>query len=117
MHELMLIPVESIVLPSRKHAALSSINAQSFAKDVASVRPGGYLVYDSTRPLHHEQLRPDIHFLGIPMTAAAFVGSAETAGNTKRPATVAIAPRPISSSATMSSSKMVSAWCRCHSAK
>ena len=30
MHELMLIPVESIVLPSRKHAALSSINAQSF---------------------------------------------------------------------------------------
>lgn len=45
-----------------------AINAQSFAKDVASVRPGGYLIYDSTRPLHKDQMRPDIHFVGIPMT-------------------------------------------------
>lgn len=45
-----------------------AINPQSFAKDVQSVRPGGYLIYDSTKPLHKEFWREDIHFIGIPMT-------------------------------------------------
>ena len=45
-----------------------AINPQSFAKDVQSVRPGGYLIYDSTKPLHKDFWREDIHFLGIPMT-------------------------------------------------
>ncbi len=44
-----------------------AVNPQSFKKDVFSVRSGGYLLYDSTKPLHDEFLRDDIHFIGIPM--------------------------------------------------
>ncbi len=50
---------------------LVAVNPQSLDKDIASVRPGGYLMYDSTRPLHPSQLRPDIHFLGLPMMQMA----------------------------------------------
>ena len=46
-----------------------AINPQSFAKDVASVRTGGYLLYDNTKKLYDEFLRNDIHFVGVPMTA------------------------------------------------
>jgi 2-oxoglutarate ferredoxin oxidoreductase subunit alpha len=46
---------------------LVAVNAQSFAKDVASVRSGGYLMYDSTKLLADEDKRPDIHYIGIPM--------------------------------------------------
>ncbi len=45
---------------------LISVNPQSMAKDIASVRPGGYFVYDNTRKLHGD-LREDIQFIGIPM--------------------------------------------------
>lgn len=44
-----------------------SVNPQSFKKDIASVKSGGYFLYDSTKPLHDEFLREDIHFIGIPM--------------------------------------------------
>ena len=44
-----------------------AVNPASLKKDIASVRPGGYLIYDSSRKLHDEYLREDIHFLGIPM--------------------------------------------------
>lgn len=46
-----------------------AINPQSFAKDVASVRSGGFLLYDNTKKLYDEFLRDDIHFIGVPMTA------------------------------------------------
>jgi 2-oxoglutarate ferredoxin oxidoreductase subunit alpha len=46
---------------------LVAVNAQSFAKDVESVRSGGYLMYDSTKLLADEDKRPDIHYIGIPM--------------------------------------------------
>ena len=39
---------------------LVAVNAQSFAKDVQSVRSGGYLMYDSTKLLADEDKRPDI---------------------------------------------------------
>src|ERR1700729_1755404 len=29
-----------------------AMNAETYARDVAEVRPGGYLLYDSTWPLH-----------------------------------------------------------------
>ena len=45
-----------------------SVNPQSFKKDIASVKSGGYFIYDNTKPLHDAFLREDIHFLGIPMT-------------------------------------------------
>lgn len=44
-----------------------AVNAQSFEKDIQSVRPGGYLMYDSTKKIHNDLIREDIHYLGIPM--------------------------------------------------
>src|ERR1700741_1017131 len=44
-----------------------AVNPQSFAKDVASVRPGGYFLYDSSKKLHQEYVREDINYLGIPL--------------------------------------------------
>jgi len=44
-----------------------SVNPQSFKKDIASVKSGGYFLYDSTKKLHEEFLRPDINFIGIPL--------------------------------------------------
>lgn len=44
-----------------------SVNPQSLKKDIASVRPGGYFVYDSTKKLYEEFLRDDINFIGIPL--------------------------------------------------
>mgnify|MGYP001345723313 CR=1 FL=1 len=43
------------------------MNPQSLAKDVASVKPGGYFLYDSTKNLHKEFIRDDIHYIGIPL--------------------------------------------------
>ena len=44
-----------------------SVNPQSFKKDIASVKAGGYFLYDNTKPLHEEYLREDIHFIGVPL--------------------------------------------------
>lgn len=44
-----------------------SLNPQSMMKDVASVKPGGYFLYDSTKMLHKEFLREDISYIGVPM--------------------------------------------------
>lgn len=44
-----------------------SVNPQSFKQDIACVKPGGYFLYDSTKKLHEEFLREDIHFIGIPL--------------------------------------------------
>lgn len=44
-----------------------SVNPQSFAKDIASVSSGGYFLYDSTKRLHSDLIRDDIHFIGIPL--------------------------------------------------
>lgn len=46
---------------------LVGVNPQSFTKDMASVKPGGYFVYDSSRKLYDEQKRDDINYIGIPM--------------------------------------------------
>ena len=45
-----------------------AVNPQSFTKDVASIKPGGYLLYDSTKPLYDDR-RQDITYIGVPMTA------------------------------------------------
>ncbi len=46
---------------------LVGVNPQSMPADVRSVRPGGYFIYDSSRPLDPSLLRDDIHYIGIPM--------------------------------------------------
>lgn len=44
-----------------------SVNPQSMAKDIQDVTPGGYFIYDSTKPLDKKMLRHDIHILPIPL--------------------------------------------------
>ena len=46
-----------------------AVNPQSMREDVASVRPGGYFLYDSTKKLHDEFIREDINYIGIPLMA------------------------------------------------
>ena len=43
------------------------VNPQSMAKDIKSVKPGGYFLYDSTKKLHPDFERPDINFIGVPL--------------------------------------------------
>ncbi|MBK8483720.1 MAG: 2-oxoacid:acceptor oxidoreductase subunit alpha [Saprospiraceae bacterium] len=44
------------------------VNPQSMMQDVVNVKPGGYFIYDSSKPLHKEFIRDDIHYIGIPLT-------------------------------------------------
>ncbi len=43
-----------------------ALNPATYAGDVATVKPGGYLIYDSTWPLEPELVREGITILGIP---------------------------------------------------
>lgn len=43
-----------------------AMNAQTYARDIKEVRPGGYLLFDSTWPLDKGLQRPDVTFLGVP---------------------------------------------------
>ncbi|MEZ4257447.1 MAG: 2-oxoacid:acceptor oxidoreductase subunit alpha [Polyangiaceae bacterium] len=43
-----------------------AMNAETYARDVAEVRPGGYVVYDSSWPLSPDLRRDDVTFLGVP---------------------------------------------------
>jgi 2-oxoglutarate/2-oxoacid ferredoxin oxidoreductase subunit alpha len=45
-----------------------AMNPQTWDKDVASVEPGGYLLYDSTKPMPPARLRDDINVVGVPLT-------------------------------------------------
>ncbi len=45
-----------------------AMNPQTWDKDLDSIEPGGYLFYDSTKPLTTQKLRPDVHLLGVPLT-------------------------------------------------
>jgi 2-oxoglutarate/2-oxoacid ferredoxin oxidoreductase subunit alpha len=46
-----------------------AMNPQTWDKDVASIEPGGYLLYDSTKPLPKSKFRDDITVIGVPLTA------------------------------------------------
>ncbi|MGH7294374.1 MAG: 2-oxoacid:acceptor oxidoreductase family protein, partial [Polyangiaceae bacterium] len=43
-----------------------AMNAETYARDVREVRPGGWVIYDSTWPLNPALARPDVTFLGVP---------------------------------------------------
>ena len=45
-----------------------AMNAETYAKDLASVSPGGYLIYDSTWPRPHMLQRDDITVIGVPFS-------------------------------------------------
>jgi len=46
-----------------------AMNPQTWDQDVASIEPGGYLFYDSTKPLPPSKFRADIEVIGLPLTA------------------------------------------------
>jgi len=57
-----------------------ALNAATYQKDIAEVRGGGYLLYDSSWPLDDKLHRADVTYLGIPlaeMCNAAFKGVRE----------------------------------------
>jgi 2-oxoglutarate ferredoxin oxidoreductase subunit alpha len=48
-----------------------AMNPQTWDKDLQEIEPGGYLLYDSTRPMPEDRFRDDIHVIGIPLTQIA----------------------------------------------
>src|SRR5688572_9585122 len=44
-----------------------AMNPQTWDKDVAELEPGGYLFYDSTKPLPKAKFRDDIQVIGMPL--------------------------------------------------
>jgi 2-oxoglutarate ferredoxin oxidoreductase subunit alpha len=46
-----------------------AMNPQTWEKDVAGIEPGGYLLYDSTKPMPKSKFREDITVIGVPLTA------------------------------------------------
>jgi 2-oxoglutarate ferredoxin oxidoreductase subunit alpha len=44
-----------------------AMNPATYQKDITELRPGGWLVYDSTWPLDERLVRPDVTSLGIPL--------------------------------------------------
>ena len=45
-----------------------AMNPQTWDQDVAEIEPGGYLFYDSTKPMPAGKFRDDIHVIGMPIT-------------------------------------------------
>ena len=46
-----------------------AMNPQTWDKDVAAIEPGGYLLYDCTKPMPLSKFRSDINVIGVPLTA------------------------------------------------
>jgi len=45
-----------------------AMNPQTWDKDVAELEAGGYLFYDSSKPLPPDKFRPDVRVIGMPLT-------------------------------------------------
>src|SRR6202040_3444265 len=45
-----------------------AMNPQTWKEDVAEIEPGGYLFYDSTKPMPPSKFRDDINVVGVPLT-------------------------------------------------
>ncbi len=45
-----------------------AMNPQTWTQDIASIEPGGYLFYDSTKPMPASRFRDDIVVIGVPLT-------------------------------------------------
>ncbi len=48
-----------------------AMNPQTWDKDLAMIEPGGYLFYNSTKPMPPSKFRSDITVIGVPLTAIA----------------------------------------------
>ena len=45
-----------------------AMNPQTWDADVKEIAPGGYLLYDNTRPVPESKFRPDLNVIGVPLT-------------------------------------------------
>jgi 2-oxoglutarate/2-oxoacid ferredoxin oxidoreductase subunit alpha len=45
-----------------------AMNPQTWDKDIASIDPGGYLFYDSSKPMPESKFRTDVNVIGMPLT-------------------------------------------------
>src|SRR5260221_2953115 len=45
-----------------------AMNPQTWDQDIAEIQPGGYLFYDSTKPMPASRFRDDINVIGAPLT-------------------------------------------------
>jgi 2-oxoglutarate ferredoxin oxidoreductase subunit alpha len=45
-----------------------AMNPQTWTQDIAEIEPGGYLLYDSTKPMPASRFRDDINVIGAPLT-------------------------------------------------
>jgi 2-oxoglutarate ferredoxin oxidoreductase subunit alpha len=45
-----------------------AMNPQTWAQDLKEIEPGGYVFYDSTKPLPPSKFRDDINVVGMPLT-------------------------------------------------
>ncbi len=45
-----------------------SVNPQSMPQDIEEVLPGGYFIYDNTKPLDLRLIRNDVNIIGLPLT-------------------------------------------------
>ncbi|HEX6860582.1 MAG TPA: 2-oxoacid:acceptor oxidoreductase subunit alpha [Caulobacteraceae bacterium] len=45
-----------------------AMNPQTWDRDLAEIEPGGYLFYDSTKPMPPSKFREDINVVGLPLT-------------------------------------------------
>jgi 2-oxoglutarate ferredoxin oxidoreductase subunit alpha len=45
-----------------------SVNPQSMPQDIQDVEPGGYFIYDNTKPLDLRLIRNEVNIIGIPLT-------------------------------------------------
>src|SRR5207237_10515777 len=48
-----------------------AMNPQTWDQDLREIEPGGYLLYDSTKPQPAAKFRPDVNAIGIPLTEIA----------------------------------------------
>jgi 2-oxoglutarate ferredoxin oxidoreductase subunit alpha len=48
-----------------------AMNPQTWDADIAEIESGGYLFYDSTRPMPQAKFRDDVHTMGVPLTEIA----------------------------------------------
>ena len=77
-----------------------AMNPQTWDKDLAEIEPGGYLFYDSTKPLPPSKFRDDISVIGVPLTD------------------ICNAPTPIRASGSCSRTSSMSArWRRCSTSR
>ncbi len=45
-----------------------AMNPQTWDQDVAEIEPGGYLMYDSSKPIPASRLRADVNLIPVPLT-------------------------------------------------